>query len=257
MRNAETRDPRPENQSLYRESRIQHRVSSGKRTETSGQEPAARNQRPGTSDRQPVPRIGIIRDSAFQFYYPENIDALSDGGAEVDYLTVTDDLVGVLDAALSDEEATVQLRSEQERAAAEIGVRGQYWLGFPDAGDYDYHTLRREIIRHIRMLRPDFLFSVDPWLPYEAHGDHLKTGRAVTEAALLYGFPRLTTDPEVDRGYEAHTLMGIALYFTLKPNLIFDISETRERKHRAIDAYQAQFTPESMEQLHRVLHSRY
>jgi LmbE family N-acetylglucosaminyl deacetylase len=103
------------------------------------------------------------------------------------------------------------------------------------------------------MLQPDFIFTVDPWLPYESHGDHLKTGRAVTEAALLYGFPRLETDPEVDRDYQPHTLTGIALYFTLEPNQIFDISEFRERKHRAIDAYQAQFTPESLEQLHRGL----
>jgi cobyrinic acid a,c-diamide synthase len=34
-----------------------------------------------------APRIGIIRDSAFQFYYPENIDALSDGGAEVVFIS--------------------------------------------------------------------------------------------------------------------------------------------------------------------------
>ncbi len=32
---------------------------------------------------QPPPRIGIIRDSAFQFYYPENIEALTAAGAEV------------------------------------------------------------------------------------------------------------------------------------------------------------------------------
>jgi cobyrinic acid a,c-diamide synthase len=56
--------------------------------------PAARNQKPATSDQRPVisdqqprPRIGIIKDSAFQFYYPENIDALSDGGAEVVFIS--------------------------------------------------------------------------------------------------------------------------------------------------------------------------
>jgi LmbE family N-acetylglucosaminyl deacetylase len=197
---------------------------------------------------------------AVQPHYDDNdigaggtLAALAAGGAELFYLTVTDDLVGVLDASLGDEEATAQLRGEQERAGAEIGVRRQYWLGFPDAGEYDYYALRREIIRHIRLLKPDFLFSVDPWLPYESHGDHLRTGRAVTEAALLYGFPRLATDPEVDRDYQPHTLNGIALYFTLKPNRIFDIGEFRERKHRALDAYRAQFTPESLEHLHRGL----
>ncbi len=33
------------------------------------------------------PRIGIIRDSAFQFYYPENIEALISEGAEIIYLS--------------------------------------------------------------------------------------------------------------------------------------------------------------------------
>jgi cobyrinic acid a,c-diamide synthase len=33
------------------------------------------------------PRIGIIKDSAFQFYYPENIDALADEGAEVVFIS--------------------------------------------------------------------------------------------------------------------------------------------------------------------------
>jgi cobyrinic acid a,c-diamide synthase len=51
------------------------------------QQQATRNQQPEISGRKPVPRIGIIRDSAFQFYYPENIDALSAGGAEVVFIS--------------------------------------------------------------------------------------------------------------------------------------------------------------------------
>ena len=43
--------------------------------------------------------IGIIRDSAFQFYYPENIDALRRAGAEiVEFSALTDDLPPALDA---------------------------------------------------------------------------------------------------------------------------------------------------------------
>ncbi len=33
------------------------------------------------------PRVGVIRDSAFQFYYPENIEALTAAGAEVTFLS--------------------------------------------------------------------------------------------------------------------------------------------------------------------------
>jgi cobyrinic acid a,c-diamide synthase len=44
-------------------------------------------------------RIGIIRDSAFQFYYQENIDALKRAGAKViEFSALTDDLPPSLDA---------------------------------------------------------------------------------------------------------------------------------------------------------------
>jgi cobyrinic acid a,c-diamide synthase len=36
---------------------------------------------------QPRPKIGIFRDSAFQFYYPENIEALTTAGAEVFFIS--------------------------------------------------------------------------------------------------------------------------------------------------------------------------
>jgi cobyrinic acid a,c-diamide synthase len=43
--------------------------------------------------------IGIIRDSAFQFYYPENIDALKRTGARIiEFSALTDGLPPVLDA---------------------------------------------------------------------------------------------------------------------------------------------------------------
>jgi cobyrinic acid a,c-diamide synthase len=55
--------------------------------DTSGQEPETVGQQPVSSIEKSVVRIGIIRDSAFQFYYPENIDALAEGGAEVVFIS--------------------------------------------------------------------------------------------------------------------------------------------------------------------------
>ena len=66
IRKSETRYSRRENRSPYQVSSIEHPVS---------------------GIEKPGPRIGIIRDSAFQFYYPENIDALSDEGAEVIFVS--------------------------------------------------------------------------------------------------------------------------------------------------------------------------
>jgi cobyrinic acid a,c-diamide synthase len=78
-RSGVTKDQSPESQSLYRESSIQHRVSGIEGTETGDQEPEA--------SVQSKPRIGILKDSAFQFYYPENIDALTTGGADVVFVS--------------------------------------------------------------------------------------------------------------------------------------------------------------------------
>jgi LmbE family N-acetylglucosaminyl deacetylase len=197
---------------------------------------------------------------AVQPHYDDNdlaaggtLAALADNGAELIYLTVTDDLVGVIDQSLSDEEMASQLREEQEQAGAVIGVSEYYRLGYPDAGRYDYHDLRTDIIQHIRLVRPDFIFTCDPWLPYEAHRDHIQTALAVAEAATLYNFSRLKTDPEVDEGYEPYELAGVVFYATAHPNTIYDINQTREKKHQAFDFYRAQFSEEDMAMLHMYL----
>ena len=176
--------------------------------------------------------------------------ALHDHGAEIIYLTVTDDLVGVLDTTLSDEQATAQLRAEQGEAGAQIGVSRHYWLGCPDAGDYDYFEVRRLVIAHIRMLKPDFIFTCDPWLLYEAHRDHVMTGLAVAEASILHTMPRLASTPQADRDYQPYSITGVAFYYTGAPNAVSEIDATHERKHAALDSYRAQFAPEDFAILH-------
>jgi LmbE family N-acetylglucosaminyl deacetylase len=182
------------------------------------------------------------------------IAALADAGAEVHYLTVTDDLVGVLDREVDDATALGHLIAEQARAGAELGVRAQHRLEYPDAGEWSAFALRREIVRSLRALRPDFVLTVDPWLPYEAHQDHVRTGLAVAEACLLFGLPRFASgDAEVDARFEPFRLRGIAFYFSNGANTVVDIGATRARKHRALDAYTTQFTPEGLSALHAAL----
>ncbi len=174
------------------------------------------------------------------------VAALADRGVEVHYLTATDDLVGVLDPELADDEATRRLRAEQHEAGAILGVAGQHWLGLPDAGPYDYYALRNGIIRHIRMLSPEVVFSVDPWLPFEAHSDHLRVGRATAEACLLHKHVRLRIDPEVDAGWTPHSIAAVGFYFTSEPNACFDVTASRTRKHEAIGAYRTQLTEQEI-----------
>lgn len=181
---------------------------------------------------------------------------LHEAGTEIIYLTVTDDQMGVLDATLSHQAAAEQLKREQEQAGKIIGVNQQYWLGYPDAGQYDYYELRRNIIKFIRLLHPDLLFTPDPWLPYEAHRDHIQAGLATAEASILFALPRISSDPQVDATYQPHELLGVAFYFTQEPNTAVDISQTHEKKAQAVRCYQAQFTPENMEMLLQILDAK-
>ena len=52
-----------------------------------GMQPATGDEQPISSIGQAPPKIGVIKDSAFQFYYPENIDALITAGAEVEFVS--------------------------------------------------------------------------------------------------------------------------------------------------------------------------
>lgn len=210
----------------------------------------------------PVPDVlQAKRVLAIQPHYDDNdiaaggtLAVLHEKGAEIFYLTVTNDLMGIIDTSLSPAVATTQLKREQEEAGKIIGVDQQYWLGYPDAGKYDYFELRGEIIKQIRRLMPDFILTPDPWLTYEAHRDHVQTGLATAEAAILYGLKGLiSSDPTVDVAYNGHGLNGVVFYYTHDPNTTIDISHVLEKKEMAIRKYKAQFSLKDMEQLIMVI----
>lgn len=170
-------------------------------------------------------------------------------GAELFYLTVTDDRMGVVDLALTDPEADLALRRDQTAAGEIIGVQEQILLGFPDAGEYNYFALRRDLLAHVRRVRPDFVLAPDPWLAYEGHRDHFQTGLAAVEAVLFAGSQKIpSSDPTIDATLpDGWGVQGVALYYTREPNEIVDVGATWETKVQAVRCYQAQFSPQDME----------
>jgi len=206
----------------------------------------------------PIPDIfSAKRILCIQPHYDDNdiaaagiLTQLARNGAELFYLTATDDLMGVVDTSLSSEDAAKALKRDQFAAGRIVGVREQFWCGHPDAGEYNYFDLRRDFLKHIRLIKPDFVFMPDAWLTYEGHRDHIQTGFAAAEAVMFAGLTRIaSSDPEVDSAYEPHSINGVALYFTREPNTIADITSTWEDKIGAVRCYEAQFDPEGMEQL--------
>lgn len=206
----------------------------------------------------PIPSIFEARRIlCIQPHYDDNdiaaagiLTQLARNGAELFYLTATDDLMGVVDTSLSDEEAASALKRDQFAAAQIVGVKEQFWCGYPDAGEYNYFDLRRDFLKYIRLLKPDFVFAPDAWLTYEGHRDHIQTGLAAAEAVMFAGLTKIaSSDPAVDSAYEPHSIQGIALYFTREPNYVADISATWEAKIKAVRCYNAQFDDADMERL--------
>ena len=213
----------------------------------------------------PIPDIfDAKRILCIQPHYDDNdiaaagtLARLQQNGAELFYLTSTDDLMGVVDHSLSAADAATALKRDQFAAGRIIGVKEQYWLGYPDAGNYDYFALRSDCLKYIRMIRPDFVLTVDPWLTYEAHHDHIQTGLAAAEAVMFADLTKIaSSDLTVDSAYKAHDIKGIIFYHTREPNMIMDISAIWETKIEAVRCYDAQFTPQEMDQLVRALDAK-
>lgn len=168
------------------------------------------------------------------------IARLVDAGAKVTYLGVTDGGAGTLDPSLKRPDVARIRRGEQGAAAAALGVSELIWLDYPDAVGLPAAELRQRIVGVIRQVRPEFVLTVDPWLPYEAHPDHRAVGMAVAEAALLSGFPNIHPE-HLDGGVEPHAVTAVAFYATAAPNRYVAIDATWERKLAAIQKHASQF----------------
>jgi cobyrinic acid a,c-diamide synthase len=75
------------------------------------------------------PVIGVIRDSAFQFYYPDNLEALEQEGARVQWVNA------LTDAALPDLDALYIGGGFPETQAAELAANGSFSRSIKTAAD--------------------------------------------------------------------------------------------------------------------------
>ncbi|MEW5816231.1 MAG: PIG-L deacetylase family protein [Spirochaetota bacterium] len=206
----------------------------------------------------PIPNIEESRRLLCIQPHPDDTDIacgatiarLADRGIEVIYLTITDDAAGFTTHKFSLKQRKRIRKEEQIAAGTWLGVKSYWWLDYPDAGNWSRFKARNKIIGILRKVRPDFILTVDPWLPYEAHRDHVKSGSAACEAAILCDLPCVAKfDPEQDTA--SVSIRGIGFFFTSRPNVFFDGSAYKERKQKAIAEHASQFDKESLQGLYQ------
>lgn len=172
---------------------------------------------------------------------------LAQKGCEVHYLTVTDGDLGAHCDALSGA-ALIKTRAAEVKASGDLlGVSKYHFFGLPDGSLNDAAALAGRIAELMRRYDIDMIFCPDPWMPYEAHRDHVVTGQACAQAfisANLLKFPRDTeTNP--------CNPFAIGFYNTNSVNTVVDITDVFDLKFRAMAAHASQFDAATLE-LYRV-----
>lgn len=149
---------------------------------------------------------------------------------DVIYLTVTNGDMGIKDISLTNIQKTEIRRNEQTNSGKISGVKQFIDLGYPDSGKYTTDDLESELIKIIKLYNADILIGPDPSLEYEAHTDHIKTGKALIRAAFKCN-------------------IGVAMYYTSKPNIFFDSKNNWDIKKKMIMEFKSQFNPEYLDEI--------
>lgn len=132
----------------------------------------------------------------------------------------------------------LQTREEEAQAAAmALGVR-RLALGLPDTGlNGTDEQQRLALVAALRHLRPRFLLIPDEQDP---HPDHRQAHALCLAASFLAGVARvgegLPHRPELVLCYPGPRQL-------FSPHLVVDVTETYERKRRALACYRSQFFP--------------
>ena len=178
-------------------------------------------------------------------------------GKEVVYVVCTNGDKGSSDANMKPEEL-VRIREEEQMAAARsLGGREVIFLGHPDQGLEDTPQFRKELVRLIRMYRPETVVTADPYRRYVWHRDHRMTGQVTLDAVFPYARDRLSYPDLLREGLHPHKVREILLWASEDVNYRSDITATFHLKLAALGCHKSQvghIPPEELEEWLRQRH---
>ncbi|HEY5000547.1 MAG TPA: PIG-L family deacetylase [Candidatus Cryosericum sp.] len=197
----------------------------------------------------PIPPI----DSAQKYvvFQPHSDDAvwfagglllkLAKAGKDVTLVTMTDGCLGTTDISMTRERLIAVRRDEDQRAGEAMGVAKHLYLPFHDGELPHCGETTAAMVRIIRQEQPDAVLAPDPWLPYEAHQDHLNCGWSAAESLIYCNLPLYLPD------LPPHWVRFIAFYLTSRPNQYVDIAAEQAQQLAALSLFHSQFSPETLE----------
>ncbi|MDO8618481.1 MAG: PIG-L deacetylase family protein [Candidatus Daviesbacteria bacterium] len=170
------------------------------------------------------------------------------GGAKAYYVICTNGQRGSRHHDIDGKKLTEARHKEQKKAADIIGVTETIFLDHEDGALQADMNLKEELVKIIRKLKPDIIFTHDPSFYYFVredfsmvnHNDHRETGIATLDA--VYPLARdLASFPDHKKlGLTPHNVPMVLLFNFDKPNYLEDVTDTFETKYKAILEHESQ-----------------
>ena len=167
-------------------------------------------------------------------------------GKDVVYVVCTNGDKGTSDINMKPEVLAKIREKEQLDAANVLGVRDVIFLRHPDQGLEDTYEFRKQLVRLIRMYRPDIVATTDPYLRYMWHRDHRIAGQVVLDAVFPFARDFLAYPDLMLDGLQPHKVKEVLLWSMLlfwdsqEINYRSDISDTLDLKIAALRCHESQ-----------------
>ena len=164
-------------------------------------------------------------------------------GCEVTVVCVTDGQSGGFDAEVPREDVPGIRQQEQRDAAKELGVSDVRFLGRPDGWVEVDRSLRLDLARIVREVRPEAVVTHSPERNYRFvylyHPDHLATGAAVLAAVYPDARNAFAFPPE-DLDLPLWEVPEVWLFGGPTDTTAVDVTDVFEAKVRACSAHDSQ-----------------
>jgi len=163
-------------------------------------------------------------------------------GKDVIYVVCTNGDKGTSDTNMKPDELARIREQEQLAAAKLLGVREVIFLRHSDQALEDTPEFRKEIVRLIRMYRPETVVTAAPYRGYIWHRDHRITSRVTLDAVFPYARDFLAYPDLLEEGLQPHKVKEVLLWGSEDPNYRSNITDTFDIKVAALRCHKSQIS---------------
>lgn len=155
------------------------------------------------------------------------------GGTHVTILVISDGSKGTWDPTMAREELVASRAIEQRAAAESLGATDVVMLSHVDGELANTRELQAELCYWIRSVKPDVLFTHDPWKRYMLHPDHRAAGMAAVDAVVA-ARDHLFFPEQLRDGVQKHRPAAVCLWSADELDHWEDITGSFEAKVAAL-----------------------